>query len=198
MGEGDVGAHLGTQRVGANTAIHRFAADVDGYGGWEWNVVLAAVRGLGHITVNEVLLLPGSGALRAPEWVPYADRIQPGDLKPGMILPPDKDDERLTEEGGVEFTGHSSSTHLTHSGLDAALARWRKGEFGPRSASAKKADLHCHTCAFFVPIEALGGFGVCVNEFSADGRVVDTQYGCGAHSDTPPAAGLGQPVTVRS
>lgn len=34
-------------------------------------------------------------------------------------------------------------------------------------------------------------FGVCCNELSADGRVVDFGYGCGAHSDTPapPSAG---------
>jgi len=32
---------------------------------------------------------------------------------------------------------------------------------------------------------------VCGNELSADGHVVDTQYGCGAHSDTPAPAGTG-------
>ena len=26
-------------------------------------------------------------------------------------------------------------------------------------------------------------FGVCANEYSADGQVVHLQYGCGAHSD---------------
>jgi hypothetical protein len=34
-------------------------------------------------------------------------------------------------------------------------------------------------------------FGVCGNELSADGHVVDKQYGCGAHSDTPAPAGTG-------
>ena len=37
-------------------------------------------------------------------------------------------------------------------------------------------------------------FGACVNEFSADGRVVDAEYGCGAHSDTPAPAGAGSPL----
>ena len=27
-------------------------------------------------------------------------------------------------------------------------------------------------------------FGVCTNEYSADGRVVASSYGCGAHADT--------------
>jgi hypothetical protein len=34
-------------------------------------------------------------------------------------------------------------------------------------------------------------FGVCGNELSADGHVVDKQYGCGAHSDTPAPVGTG-------
>ena len=37
-------------------------------------------------------------------------------------------------------------------------------------------------------------FGVCGNELSADGHVVDQQYGCGAHSDTPAPAGTGSPI----
>jgi hypothetical protein len=35
---------------------------------------------------------------------------------------------------------------------------------------------------------------VCGNELSADGHVVDFQYGCGAHSDTPSPAGSGSPA----
>ena len=37
-------------------------------------------------------------------------------------------------------------------------------------------------------------FGVCGNELSADGHIVDFEYGCGAHSDTPPPAGGGSPM----
>src|SRR6202011_5992391 len=36
--------------------------------------------------------------------------------------------------------------------------------------------------------------GVCGNEMSADGSIVDKQYGCGAHSDTPAPAGSGSPM----
>src|SRR5699024_1302456 len=43
----------------------------------------------------------------------------------------------------------------------------------------------CGTCGFLVPIAgSLGAmFGICANEFSADGQVVHLQYGCGAHSE---------------
>ena len=37
-------------------------------------------------------------------------------------------------------------------------------------------------------------FGVCANEIAADGHVVDAEYGCGAHSDTPASPGTGSPV----
>ena len=37
-------------------------------------------------------------------------------------------------------------------------------------------------------------FGVCGNELSADGHVVASEYGCGAHSDTPHPAPIGSPM----
>jgi hypothetical protein len=37
-------------------------------------------------------------------------------------------------------------------------------------------------------------FGVCANELSADGQVVESEYGCGAHSDTPQPPGTGSPL----
>ena len=54
----------------------------------------------------------------------------------------------------------------------------------------------CRDCGFLAPLAgALGAmFGVCCNELSADGHVVDYFYGCGAHSDTPAPAGIGSPV----
>ena len=44
----------------------------------------------------------------------------------------------------------------------------------------------CRDCGFYLPLAgSLGSmFGVCANELSADGQVVDSEYGCGAHSDT--------------
>ena len=54
----------------------------------------------------------------------------------------------------------------------------------------------CRDCGFMVPLAGALGvrFGVCCNEMSADGQVVDFFYGCGAHSDTPAAAGTGSPA----
>ncbi len=52
----------------------RFENRLPGYPGWYWTVTLAAV-GDAEPTVLEIELLPGDGALVAPEWVPWADRL---------------------------------------------------------------------------------------------------------------------------
>ena len=175
LGDEGIGKHVGVTGVGRNVATHRFAAQVPGYPGWEWQAVVACAEGSDRVTVNEVALVPGGGALQPPEWVPYAERLRPGDLGPGDLLPPEPYDERLDEDG-----------NLTTAGLKQAQDRWRTGAFGPNSEMAAEAPLQCKTCAFWVQAgQPLGPyFGACVNEYSADGRVVHATYGCGAHSKT--------------
>jgi hypothetical protein len=51
-----------------------FANTLPGYPGWFWTVSVARVAGEAP-TVLEVELLPGAGALLAPEWVPWAVRL---------------------------------------------------------------------------------------------------------------------------
>jgi hypothetical protein len=52
----------------------RFTNRLPGYPGWFWTVSLARVEG-SEPTVLEVELLPGDGALLAPDWVPWAVRL---------------------------------------------------------------------------------------------------------------------------
>ncbi|WCM55197.1 DUF3027 domain-containing protein [Microbacterium sp. EF45047] len=52
----------------------RFQNRLPGYPGWFWTVTVAQVEGA-EPTVLEVELLPGDGALLAPEWVPWAERL---------------------------------------------------------------------------------------------------------------------------
>ena len=156
--------------TGADSATHRFAADVPGYSGWEWHAVVACPPGESTVTISELALVPAAQALQAPQWVPWSDRIQPGDLGPGDLMPPEPNDPRIDGE------------ELSKQGLDDALSRWRQGDYGPNSEMAKQAPLQCHTCAFFLAWDR--SFGLCSNEFSADGHVVHSRYGCGAHSRT--------------
>ena len=52
-----------------------FLADLSGYPGWNWSVSVAEVAGE-EPTVLEAELLPGPGALLAPDWVPWAERLE--------------------------------------------------------------------------------------------------------------------------
>lgn len=81
-------------------------------------------------------------------------------------------------------------------GRTEAAERWREGDYGPDSAMSRATKRVCRDCGFFLPLAGSLGemFGVCGNELSADGHVVDKFYGCGAHSDTPAPAGTGSPM----
>ncbi|MFJ4222609.1 DUF3027 domain-containing protein [Microbacterium sp. NPDC089695] len=52
----------------------RFENRLAGYPGWYWTVTVARVEDA-EPTVLEAELLPGEGALLAPEWVPWAERL---------------------------------------------------------------------------------------------------------------------------
>ena len=83
-----VGEYLGATFDDSNAATHRFLANMPGYQGWQWAVVVAAHPGADHATISEVVLVPGPTALLAPKWVPWQERVQPGDLGPGDLLAP--------------------------------------------------------------------------------------------------------------
>lgn len=201
-----VGEYLGVGYDDANAATHRFLANVPGYCGWQWAVVVAAHPGADHATISEVVLVPGPTALVAPRWVPWQQRVRPGDLGPGDLLAPLRNDSRLVpghaatgdpavDDVAVEL-GLGRRQVLSESGRADAAQRWHDGEYGPQSAMARSTRRVCRDCAFYLPLAgALGGmFGVCANEMSADGHVVDAEYGCGAHSDTSAPASSGTPV----
>ena len=52
----------------------RFATLLPGYPGWHWTVSVAHLDGE-EPSVLEAELMPGDGALLAPDWVPWADRL---------------------------------------------------------------------------------------------------------------------------
>ena len=201
-----VGEYLGVGYDDANAATHRFLANLPGYCGWQWAVVVAAHPGAEQATISEVVLVPGPTALVAPRWVPWDKRLRPGDLGPGDLLAPPRDDPRLVpghaatgdpavDDIAVEL-GLGRRQVLSESGRADAAQRWHDGEYGPQSPMARSTRRVCRECAFYLPLAgALGGmFGVCANEISADGHVVDAEYGCGAHSDTSGPAGSGSPL----
>jgi hypothetical protein len=142
------------------------------------------------------VLLPGEGALLAPAWVPWQERVRPGDLGPGdLVPPPTEDDPRLvpgyvlSDDPQVEDVafelGLGRERVLSREGRLAAAGRWHEGDRGPDTAMARHAPAHCGTCGFYLPLAGAlsAGFGVCGNEITdSDGQVVSVEYGCGAHS----------------
>jgi hypothetical protein len=71
----DVGVLTGREQADDGVVTLTFEATMPGYPGWHWTVSLAEVDGL-EPTVLEVELLPGDGALLAPEWVPWSVRLE--------------------------------------------------------------------------------------------------------------------------
>ena len=102
-GARQVGDHLGMEPLEERLAMHWFACLSPGYRGWRWGVTVARVPRGKVATVSETNLLPGPDALLAPEWLPYADRLAPGDLGAGDVLPFRATDPYL--EAGFEATG---------------------------------------------------------------------------------------------
>ncbi|MBO3128688.1 DUF3027 domain-containing protein [Dermatophilus congolensis] len=180
---------------------HKFECMAKAYRGWRWSVTLGRAPRSRKVTVCEVGLVPGADAVLSKEWVPYADRLQPGDLRPGDVLPYREDD--VLVQPGFEATGDEDVDRvalwelglgrprvLSAEGREAAATRWYEGECGPRSEMARAAKAPCSTCGFFLPVTGAlrSVFGVCASPWSpSDGRVVSLDHGCGAHSETDAA-----------
>lgn len=203
VGPADVGEHLGHVVEGERLVTHLFACERAGYRGWHWSVTVARAPRQKNVTVDEVVLMPGDDAIVAPPWVPYRERIKPGDLGPGDLLPVEDDDPRLvpTYSYGddpldaddraqvrqvAQDLGLGRVRTLSPEGREAAAQRWYDGDQGPSSPLAQAAPEPCTTCGFLLringPLSEL--FGVCANgDANDDGRVVSFDHGCGAHSE---------------
>ncbi len=92
---GVVGEHEGLVSEGDRVVTHFFACRELGYRGWRWAVTVARASRAKIVTIDEAVLLPGPDALLAPEWVPWSERLRPGDMGPGDLLPTDAEDLRL-------------------------------------------------------------------------------------------------------
>jgi hypothetical protein len=208
-----IGDHLGIEAVSDRVVTHFFDCADRAYTGWRWAVTVARAPRAKNVTVDESVLLPGSEALLAPAWVPWQDRLRPGDVGIGDLLPASPDDERLvsfvtldgddavtdwfqprpdTEDADAgpsiaeELPSLARSRVLSAIGRDDTAERWYESDHGPRTPLSHAAPANCTSCGFFMPLSGSLGriFGACGNAFAPDdGRVVSADHGCGAHSE---------------
>jgi hypothetical protein len=198
-----VGEHLGAEPEGDRVVTHLFDCLTPGYLGWRWSVTVARASRQRAVTVDEIVLIPGSEAIVAPEWVPYRERIKPGDLSPGDLLPVADDDPRLVPtysfgddpldadaraqiRTAARDLGLGRIRTMSREGHEQAAQRWYDGNAGPDSPLAQSAPEPCSTCGFLIRISGslAESFGVCANgDANDDGRVVAFTHGCGAHSE---------------
>jgi hypothetical protein len=179
-GAGYVGEHVGVDAEADRVVTHLFVCLDPAYRSWRWAVTLARASRAKTATVSEVVLLPGPGSILAPEWVPWRERLRPGDLGVGDILPTSADDERLVpvvllagDDGVADIEDISAlvaglgeplaSSEVAAAGLvppqarvlsavgrDDAGMRWYASEHGPKSPLAHAAPGVCAACGFFV------------------------------------------------
>ena len=211
VGADVVGDPQGFVSEGKHAVTQYFDCTLAGYPGWRWAVTVAHAEGVDGVTIDEIVLLPGEAAIIAPAWVPYRERIQPGDLSPGDILPTDEDDPRLVPAYLAGDPGDDASDDILAEAVDGRLLRevsdelglgrarvlslegrelaadrWFESDQGPESQLSQQAPHTCASCGFLVrlagPLSLT--FGVCANEYANDdGRVVALGHGCGAHSE---------------
>src|SRR3712207_4173882 len=148
----DVGEHLGVLSEEGKVVTHLFACLRAGYRGWRWSVTVSRAPRQKSVTVDEVVLLPGADALVAPPWVPWRERIQPGDLSPGDLLPTQEDDPRLVPgyadpDAGLDpdevrsiadELGLGRPRVVSAEGREDAAERWYDGAGGPEAPIAQE------------------------------------------------------------
>ncbi len=74
-----IGQHLAAKSEGDRLVTHLFESKLPGYGGWQWYAVLTRNSRSKEVTVDELGLLPSEDSILAPEWIPWAERVRPGD-----------------------------------------------------------------------------------------------------------------------
>src|SRR3954467_4166079 len=123
---GLVGDHVGIEVDEERLVTHLFPTLGPAHRGWRRAVTPARAPMSSEPTVEEVVLLPGTDALLAPAWVPWSERLRPGDLGPGDLLPTPEDDPRLIPRyPGEDDLGPNDVALLGPIGWEIGLGRVR-------------------------------------------------------------------------
>src|SRR5690606_34453105 len=161
---GVVGEHEGMVSEGDRVVTHFFGCRELGYRGWRWAVTVARASRAKIVTVDETALLPGPDAVLAPEWVPWSERLRPGDMGPGDLLPTDADDLRL-EPG---FSGEDEPAP------NSVLSEETTGRAG--RAEAEDADATADSSEDISPAPSRGSIAAVADELGMRRARVLSRY----------------------
>jgi hypothetical protein len=134
-----IGEVLAVEEVEPGVVDVRFACTTSAYAGWHWTVSTADLPDQ-EPTVLEVELLPGDGALLAPPWVPWAERLaewrrqHPDERHPGEVADEDGDEE-TDEDADLD-----EDDLAVDDGLDELDDADLEGEESPEEAEQDSGD----------------------------------------------------------
>lgn len=103
-----IGRHLAAKSEGDRLVTHLFGSKLAGYGGWQWYAVLTRNSRSKVVTVDELGLLPSEDSILAPDWIPWAERVRPGDEQ-GEEEPADAVIPVLLQDAGEPGTAGADS-----------------------------------------------------------------------------------------
>lgn len=108
---GSVGDYLGEFEVSKGALELRFDCTMRGYKGWYWSVVFTQVEKRKEATISEINLLAGEGALLAPAWVPWAERLAEfrKQLRESGRAKTDAEADELIRDMTSAFGGHGEA-----------------------------------------------------------------------------------------
>ena len=121
--ESTIGEPLGYEVEESGAVSLFFECRVPGYPGWHWTVTVGRAGDDAEPTVLEAELMPGDGALLAPDWVPWSDRLadyqaaQEAHAVPGAEgddSDDDDDDEDEDDDDGFDDSEDDRDVHDLH------------------------------------------------------------------------------------
>lgn len=126
-----IGRHLAAKSEGDRLVTHLFESKLAGYGGWTWYAVLTRNSRSKVVTVDELGLLPSEDSILAPEWVPWAERVRPGD---------EQGEDELAEAASPAPLPDAEVTGDAGDNFDAGFAAGEAPEFAAGEAPEDDSD----------------------------------------------------------
>ena len=113
--ESTIGEPLGYEVEESGAVSLFFECRIPGYPGWHWTVTVGRAGDDAEPTVLEAELMPGDGALLAPDWVPWSDRLADYQAaQEAHAVPGAEGDDDDDEDDGFDDSEDDRDVHDLH------------------------------------------------------------------------------------